>query len=376
MKQILLLIITFVYLCVFNLPLKTQNNQQYNNYEPIDEIGEVVKIISVSSNEALEVFDQESKIQTIKIKVLTGELKGQEFITENVLSNNPAYDISVTEGDRVILNIEKLEEGKYEVNIADKYRFNALIILFSLFVILILIFGGIKGLKALISLGITYILIFYLLVPSILKGMSPLILTIIICLLATCATIFIISGLNRKSLSAVLGTGGGVIAAGIIAYLTIKLAPLSGLPNHEAIGLWTANKELNFKGILASGMIIGALGASMDVAISIASSIFEVKQANPTSNTADLFRSGMNVGKDIMGTMTNTLLLAYTGSAIFLLLLVSGEVSILKLLNLDSIISEITAALAGSIGLVLCIPATALIASYLLNKEQPTGEKQ
>lgn len=134
------------------------------------------------------------------------------------------------------------------------------------------------------------------------------------------------------------------------------------------------NHDLDFRGILASGMIIGALGASMDVAISIASSIFEVKLANPTASKADLLKSGMNVGKDIMGTMTNTLLLAYTGSAIFLLLLVSGEISLLKLLNLDSIVTEITAALAGSIGLVLCIPFTAVISSYLLSKKQPTGE--
>jgi uncharacterized membrane protein len=339
--------------------------------EPQEELAKVVDIINEEVDPALNVFGPGQKLQTLKIKILSGDLKGNTYTIENRLSGNPAYDINAKVGDSVILNIEELPGGETEINIANYHRFPALAILFSVFVLLILIIGRIKGLKALISLGITYFLIFYFMIPMILRGYSPLLITILICFIATTATILIISGANLKSLSAIIGTVTGVSTAGIIALITIQIAPLSGMPNEEAIGLWTANHNLNFTGILASAMIIGALGASMDVGISIASSIYEIKQAHPAANPAYLMKAGMNVGKDIMGTMTNTLLLAYTGSAMFLLLIAYNNVSFMKFTNLDSIVSEITAAFAGSIGLILCIPITALVAAYLLNIKKP-----
>jgi len=348
-----------------------QSNEFYVPPPPEEELGKVIKVLDESIDTSLEAFGTEQKVQKIKVKVLTGKLKDQEHLTENRLSGNPAFDINLKEGDRVLLHIESLPEDKKEINISNYYRFPVLAILFSIFTLLILVIGGNKGLRSLIGLAFTYFLIFYFLIPSILNGYSPLLITIIICSIATCFTIFIISGLNLKSLSAIIGTVSGVSAAGIIALLTIKYAPLSGTPGEEAIALWASDSSLNFKGILASAMIIGALGASMDVGISIASSIFEVKKADPEATTSYLIKSGMNVGKDIMGTMTNTLLLAYTGSALFLLLLAYNNVSFTKLINLDSIVSEITAALAGSIGLILCIPITAFVASNLFNIKKP-----
>lgn len=369
MKFLFTLFLTLTIIFTVNTYVFAQNqNDNISEQNYIEEVGKVLDVIKEDSGSDLNVFGEGHKIQTLKVKVLSGDLAGKEFITENILSGNPAYDIPVKAGDKVILNIEDNTEGVQEANVANLYRMPALTALLCIFILLVLVFGGIKGLKSIISLCFTYFLIFYFMIPMILKGASPLLITVIICFVATCGTIFLISGINLKSMSAVIGTIGGVIAAAIMALLTIKLAPLTGLPNHEAIGLWTEFQTLDFKGILASGMIIGALGASMDVAISIASSIAEVKQANPDTNPKKLIKSGMNVGKDIMGTMTNTLLLAYTGSALFLLLMVYQNVSFIKLLNLDSIVSEITAALAGSIGLVLCIPITAVISGYLQNK--------
>ena len=368
MKTIIstILAILVIFLISTSLFADNNSNTQYNN-DDLEEIGKVLTVISEKEDSSLNMFGQEHKVQTVKVKVLSGDLKGKELVIENILSGNPAYDIPVKAGDKVVLNIEKLDNGDYDVNISNLYRMPALLVLLCVFILFLFIFGGIKGFKALISLGITYFLIFYFLLPMILDNVPPLLITVLICFVSTCVTIFLISGVNLKSLSAVIGTVGGVIAAAIIAILTIKAAPLTGLPNHEAIGLWTQFPSLNYKGILASAMIVGALGAAMDVAISIASSVSEVKQANPEITTKGLIKSGMNVGKDIMGTMTNTLLLAYTGSAMFLLLLVNNNVSTIKLLNLDSIVSEITAALAGSIGLVMCIPITALVSGYLLN---------
>lgn len=364
-KLIFIVIAVIIFSCTGAIAIEEEYNETIET--PIEEFGEVIKVIDESIDKTLEAFGENQKVQKVKVKILSGELSGKEIIIENRLSGNPGYDIDVKAGNKVILNIEKMDNGETDINISNYYRFPALIILSCIFALSILIFGGKKGVKAIIALVFTYFLLFYFLIPMILNGASPLLITIIISIAATCFTIFIISGMNLKSLSAIIGTAGGVTAAGLIALITIKTTPLSGTPSQEAIMLWTSNNALDFKGILASAMIIGALGASMDVGISIASSIFEVKKANPKTTTMELITAGMNVGKDIMGTMTNTLLLAYTGSALFLLLVAYNNVSIIKLLNLDSIVTEITAALAGSIGLILCIPLTAITAGYLLN---------
>ncbi|MGD9580538.1 MAG: YibE/F family protein [Vampirovibrionia bacterium] len=356
--------LTLTIICIFSISTITLA-QTENPDEGSEQIGKVIEIIKESTDGTLEQFNQLNKVQTVKIKIESGDENGKIITTDNVLSGNPAYDIPVKKGDKVILNVENTN-GKKEYNVENLYRLPMLLILLSIFVLLVLIFGGKTGLKSLLSLAFTYFLIFYFLIPYILDGFPPLLITILVSLVATCATIFIITGINSKSLSAIIGTIGGVLAAGLMAIITIKLAPLTGLPNHEAIGLWTQFPDLDFKGILASAMIIGALGASMDVAISIASSMYEVKQANTLINIKELIKSGMNVGKDVMGTMTNTLLLAYTGSGIFLILIAYNNVSVLKLLNLDSVVTEITAALAGSIGLVLCIPITAIVGGYLI----------
>lgn len=165
-----------------------------------------------------------------------------------------------------------------------------------------------------------------------------------------------------------MGTVGGVIIAGVASDLVIRFAPLTGLSTEEAQIL--RGSVLNqppefYSGLLAAGMLIGALGVIMDVAVSIASAAWEVAETDSQLSRADLYRKGMNVGRDIMGTMTNTLILAYAGSALPLLLLMAQMPSI-KLLNLDLVATEIASALTGSLGLVCTIPLTAFASAYLM----------
>lgn len=372
MKNIIYVLITTLVLLLTSFPCFAQEFPASTAFT--EEIGKVTELIREEKNDDLQVFGQNNITQIVKIKVLTGELEGQEFVIENLLSNHPAYDIRVKEGDKVLLHIEKDLSGEPIINIDNLYRSPSLAILACLFAILVIALGGKKGIKALLTLVIIYLLLLYILIPGILANYPPILLTILVSLVATCGTLFIIAGPNLKTVSAIIGTVGGVSTAGLISYLTIIISPLTGLPSEEAIGLWTSDPNLNYRGILASAMIIGALGASMDVGISIASSTFEVKKAKPDIKTRELVAAGMNVGKDIMGAMTNTLLLAYTGSAMFLLLLAYNNISFIKFVNLDSIASEITAALTGSIGLVMCIPITAVVSGHLynLNKKKET----
>lgn len=333
-------------------------------------LAKVIKIISDITEELPGGNKQRS--QQLLLKILSGEDKGKKRSAANIIPDNPAFAIVGQVGKKyLVTKVENLDTGNEDYFVIDYNRDYLIWILSGLFLITLIIVGGYKGTRAIISLMVTIFLISFVLIPSIEKGINPLFSAVVVSVLATALTMLLVAGANIKSLASTLGTGIGVTISGLIATLVIKIAPLSGLATTEAMILWGNQLyQINFKGLLAAGMIVSCLGAVMDVAISVASSMQEIKIANPHYSLGNLFKSGMNVGKDIMGTMTNTLVLAYTGMALPLLLLISHEQNPAKFLNLELVVSEITAAIAGSIGLIIAIPATALIMSYLVNKNK------
>lgn len=308
--------------------------------------------------------------QSVEVKVLTGSHKGEKVIIENMLMGNPAYDIKLKNGDRLILHAEQ-SDGGANFFIADKQRVNVLYVLAAIFFASLLIIGGEKGLSSLISILVTLGLIFWALTPMILSGMNPILATVIICIFASTIAIYLVGGVNHeskaKSTAAILGTVLSLAIAGILSILSIKFASLTGFSSEESMFLFTAHSDLNFVGILASAMLIGALGAVMDIGMSISSTINEIFSSNNEMSINELFNSGMNVGKDIIGTMANTLILAYLGGALSLVLL-SSNIDLQKFFNLNQVATEISAALIGSIAIVLCVPITAIIAAYLIKK--------
>lgn len=310
-----------------------------------------------------------SKQQTAKVQVLEGPYKDLVTSITNEVTDNPAYNIDLKPGNEVILSITAAGD-KPEINISDYHRAPAIYILLFVFLAVFLILGGKTGLKALAGLIITVMLIAYVLLPLSIAGVYPLVTAIFICFVATIASMLFICGLSRKATAAIVGTIGGVLIAGIVASLVIKYAPLTGLSSEEAqilrgSMLIAGQKPAFYSGLLAAGMLIGALGVIMDVAISIASSVYEMASVNKDLTRAELYKSGMNIGRDIMGTMTNTLILAYTGGALPLLLLIS-QMPCNKLLNLDLLATEVASALSGGLGLILTIPLTAMASSYLM----------
>lgn len=332
-------------------------------------IGQVIKIISEEEEELPGGNKQRS--QELLLKIISGEDKGKERSTSNIIPDNPAFAIVGQLGRKyLITKVENLESGNEDYFLIDYYREPFVWVLCGLFLLVLLIVGGKKGVRSIISLLGTIVFVAFILIPLIVHGFNPLLAAVLVSFLSTALTMLLVAGANEKSLASTLGTVIGVSISGLIATIVIKTAPLSGLASSEAMILWGNQLyEINFKGLLASGMIVSCLGAVMDVAISISSSIQEVKAANPNYITSDLFKSGMNVGKDIMGTMTNTLVLAYAGMALPLLLLISHEKNPAKFLNLELVVSEVTAALAGSIGLIIAVPATALIMAWLASRD-------
>ena len=304
--------------------------------------------------------------QLAEVLLLSGEEKGQIKVLQNVLTGNPHYDIPLKQGIKVLLHVEDSGEGT-EYSISDVERAPILGWLAIIFCFLLIYVGKHKGLYSLVSIVLTCLLIFKFLSPLILFGVNPIFATILISLFSTAVTMYLVGGVNRKSTSATLGCVLSLIFAGLLAYFTVKIAYLTGFTNEHSLYLYSAHPQLNFVSIAVSTMILATLGAVMDVAMSIASTINEIYTLDDSKTVKELFVSGMNVGKDIIGTMANTLILVYLGGSLPLLLLASN-IDLQKFINLNQVVTEISSALIGSCAIVICVPITAIVTSSLLKK--------
>ncbi len=339
------------------------------------------KTISESHYEKAEILaihqvqlEDESVLQELKVKILSGEFKNQTVSLTNTIENNP-YAMDLEQGDKIVLYVEQMSDGTINHYVHDYYRLGKIIVIILIFFALLIIFGGFQGLKTVISLLLGILFILKFLLPGILKGTSPIFLTIIFCSVITVITFLLISGWNKKAASSILGTIFGLIVSVILALIFGKMTILTGFGHEETRTLFAKFPNLNFNGLFYSAIMIGAIGAVMDVAMSISSSINEIKKANPKLNSKELFKSGVRIGKDIIGTMSNTLIYAYVGASLGLLLLFSsfGE-SYLKIFNFEFMAEEIIRSIAGSIGLIGAIPLTAMFAAWFETRSKKSKQ--
>lgn len=365
MKKIFFTLVLFFTFCI--MPVSA--------LEMPDLPSEVGKVESISYEDVTDGVQSENNVkQKVLVKILTGQFKGEEVELDNMLTSNPAYDIILNPGDRVILHVEAknteiLSSNDVDFFIADIKRDNALWFFGGLFTVLVMIIGKKKGVFSIVSILATVALIFFMLVPMILNGFCPIASAVLVGILSTVITIYLVAGFNSKSSSAVIGTSLSLIVAGALSLVAIYLAHLSGFAGEESMFLYSTRPDLSFKGILSASMIIAALGALMDTGVSIASAINEIYETDKSLSTRQLFTSGMNVGRDVIGTMSNTLILVYLGSALPLVLL-SSNIDLQKFFNLNQVATEISSALIGSIAILACVPLTALISAYLIKHQK------
>ena len=320
----------------------------------------------------------------IKARVDSGPDAGQEVMIINRTMERSFYNIMAKPGDKVILALMTDPAGKTTYHIADYERSNGLLWLAGLFIVMLLLFGRGVGLRAVFVIGTSLVILYYGFVGQVMAGgINVILLTFIVAILISIITLFSVSGGREpKTWAAFIGTLGGVAAAGVLAGMAVKFMHLTGLSSEEAMILKaTVLKHVDFQGILFAGVILGALGAVMDVAISIAAAQQEVARNCLTLTRRELFDSGMTVGRDVMATDANTLILAYAGSSLPLVLLIASQpdLSMLRIFNLDLLATEFVRALVGSVGLVLSIPLTAAAGAFLLmrkgSREDGAGKK-
>lgn len=316
----------------------------------------------------------EDTVQEVTVEILEGEYKGKEYTTDYVLS----YDIEgkilayeLKEGNTVTVQLSKDNEGNVTVVVQDVERGIFIYVMFIVFLASVILIGGKAGVKAVIGLLITILCIWFILVRGIFNGANPIWMSIGTSAVIILLTFLVIGGINRKVITAALGTLGGVIMAGIMAAIFSYLAKLSGACE-DAIQLSINMKTVtfNFRDLIFAGIVVSALGACMDVGMSIASSLDEIKNKAKDITWQELFKSGMSIGRDVIGTMTNTLILAYVGGALKLILLfLACEMPISDILNKEAIAEELISAIAGSMGVVYTVPVTAFIYSFLNRKK-------
>lgn len=313
-------------------------------------------------------------VQNVKVKILEGDKKDEKFDTVYVLTydiDNKIVGYTLKEGNTVYVRISETAENT-EIVIQDIVRQKYIFWLVIFFFASIILVGRKKGIKAIIGLIITVAAVLFVLLMTIFKGYNAILVSIGTCFVITVLTFAVLGGWNKKTISAALGTIGGVVLAGIIASIVSYLAKLSGGGKEEAIMLSVAatGVTFNFRHLLFAEIIVSALGACMDVGMSIASSLSELKMKKSDMTAKELFKSGMNIGGDMIGTMTNTLILSFIGSSLLLILLyMASSLSITEVINIEAIATETVCAVSGSIGIVYTVPITAAIFA-IFNKDK------
>jgi uncharacterized membrane protein len=341
--------------------------------------GKVLKVIQTTNTNAKGSNKSTMTQNMVSVQILNGPHKGQIINVDNLVNDKTSHEAFAKKGDSVLLNITENDNGTIKsAYIYELVRYYDIYALIILFVILLSVIGGKKGVKSIVGLAITGIVILKVLLPLILAGYNPITVSLILCIGVSILNLLIISGRNKKTYAAIIGTVGGVLIAAAIAYYFSTVLRLTGLSDDELQMLVyiSQNQSFDFRGLLFSGILMGALGAVMDISMSIASAVNEINENSEEISFKELIRAGMNVGRDIMGTMANTLILAYVGGSMYTFMLVSSyNLSINRMIDQDLIASEILKALAGSIGLVFTIPITAIATAWLIKNFKPKKEK-
>lgn len=316
--------------------------------------------------------------QYIRVKILTGEFKGSVMETVNYL--NAYSNVDCREGTRIIVRLDLDDSGApYIVSVPNYDRGLVLFGLLAVFILLLVLIGGKKGAMAVLGLGYTVACVWFMLVPLLLRGVPPIPATIGIVALTTAASLLLLTGFSKKTLCATLGCVGGVAAAGLFAAAAGALSPMNGFNMSEAeeLVLRAYDSQLHISGLLVSGILIASLGAVMDVAMSIASACNELHEVNPALSRRELFRSGMNIGRDAMGTMANTLILAFAGASLNILILFQAYgFPAIQILNTDAIVIELIRGIAGSVGIILTVPLVSLLSARILAAPGRSGTRR
>ncbi len=326
----------------------------------------VVEVVS-EETKLIPGTDTEALYQTIEAEILEGDKKGQ---TVTILNDH----LELKEGSKFFLNYLITVQGQEIYSVRDIERRPAILFFVALFIVVIIFFGGKQGVRSLVSLALSLLVILYVLLPALLAGYSPVVTSMFVASLILFGGIYLTHGFNKESTAAFLGTVIAIIVTGILAYIAVKFSHLTGFASDESmyLNLNTAG-ALNIQGLLLGAIIIGVLGVLDDIAITQASVVREIYGSAPHLSKHEIYTKAIRVGKEHVGALVNTLALAYAGASLPLLLLFfTGNFAPTLLVNQEVFATEIIRTIVGSIGLVLTVPIATWLAVFLLKDTRGT----
>ncbi|MBQ5781199.1 MAG: YibE/F family protein [Spirochaetaceae bacterium] len=330
------------------------------------------KVLQVLSDETNQDEYVESEIIRFKAELKSGPEKGRVITAvQEINSMINESKRKIQSGDSVILIYLPDNSGDMTYLYSTHKRTTILAVLMVVFFVCILAIGHKKGVFTIFSLGFVTVAIFSVYIPGILSGLNIYVLTSVVSFFCIFVSIILINGVNKKSFSAILGNVLGVILSALCAALMSHLLDFTGIFDVSYFVLRDVipGKQLDLRAVLWGGIVISSLGAIMDISMSIASALNEVYENMGQKSFLALWKSGMEIGKDAIGTMTNTLILAYIGSALGTVLLYSAyNKNIVYLLNSEPIAAQVVQAVVGSMGILFAVPTTAVTSAILLMK--------
>ena len=331
----------------------------------------------VNSYSLDETVSIESIDITFRAKVLNGYLKDEVISATQSIDGFIAKNAAEVEvGDKVLLVLADPDEFSWYF--MEYVRSDKLIILAISFVLALFFYGRFKGLNTILSLAYTCGAVLFVFIPAILSGKNIYLWTILVCIYSVLTTYILVIGFTKKSVAAAIGCLSGILLTGLLTVVMDKVLELSGILDEDSVYLTYLPTEnpIDLRAIIFAAILIGAMGAIMDVSMSIASSLWEIKEESASPTRGSLFKSGMNIGRDVLGTMANTLILAYIGSSLSVVLLLSVySSSVLYLFNREMIVVEILQSLVGSFGLLFAMPLTSLVSAFLYTEKKDPYQK-
>ena len=333
--------------------------------------GTVDAVLSDSCEADPVAENNERGTQNLIVTIHSGTYAGTQMLTTNTVG--PLYGQSFAVGDRVTVGISTYTDGTTACFVYEYDRTTPLLVILGLFLLVTVLVGGKVGVKSIVALVLTVVALIWVLLPLLLKGWPTIPTTFLVAVLITCASFVILGGVNTKTVCSALGTLAGIALATLFGLLAQHLLRINGYRQEYAEALLqlrqTGESGIGISGLVTAGVIISALGAVMDVAMSISSAMNELSLVGQDLSAPQLFKSGLNIGHDMVGTMTNTLILAILGSGLTLIVYIySLGLQPRQFLSSAYVSLEVISAIASSIGVMLAVPFTALINAFALSR--------
>ncbi len=328
------------------------------------------KVLEVDNSGLMTLGMVETGSQILRIEILQGAHKGEVFTASNQLRAQMELDKKFVPGDRILVGMLHNATSSTVLNAQDYYRVDLTIFLFGLFAVLLILFGGMTGFNSLLSFVFSCLVIWKWLIPLCLKGVNPMLVSLIVVCVLSAVIIFLVAGMNRKGITAFLGAISGVLASCLMAWLFTSLFKINGgvMPYAQSL-LYSGFESLNLADIYIGGIFLSSSGAVMDLGMDIAAGLTEVAAQNPSISRRELMMSGIRIGRSVVGTMTTTLLLAYSGGYLTLMMMFAAQgTQPVDFINNPYVASEVVKTIVGSFGLVLVAPLTAFIGGWILHR--------